>query len=249
MSFRESVLREPARNTCNWFFDLEVYRKWEERSDPSLFGRFLWLKGKPGAGKLILVREAVERARNRRDAGTELVIGTFFFNARGIRLECAPIGMWRSLCWHIFRQDDHFKGYIMDHFRAKSRFARDNWLPGEEELRGLLLHAFRTRPALAPRVVLLNECNQSCIRETVRNLTALLETAEESGQQLDLCMSSRHYPTIMSPRSFDIIVKDRNHGNILCYIQDRIPVEIIPNHKSVSLLHSLLLQRSSGIFL
>ncbi|KAK4442932.1 hypothetical protein QBC34DRAFT_222717 [Podospora aff. communis PSN243] len=251
MSFRENAVREPLPSTCNWFFSLQVYQDWESRSDPSLFGRFLWVKGKPGAGKSTLIKEAVRRKKDRND--TNVIIGTFFFNARGTTLQHTLLGMLRSICWHIFNQDNYFKGCVVDHYRATSKSARGQWIPGENELRALVLDALGTRPASAPRIVLfidaLDECEESGARDIIRYLTTLLDVADKSGQQLDLCLSSRHYPTISSPRGFDIVVDDANRDDILRYIQAKIPSDIMTSRQSVEILHSMILQKSSGIFL
>lgn len=260
MSFRELAIKEPISDTCNWFFDLDVHQRWESRSDPELLGRFLWLKGKPGAGKSTLMKEAVKRARARREPG--LVIGSFFFNARGTSLESSPLGMLRCLCWHLFDQDDHFRTHVMNHYRmlsesdkyretAKTR--REWWSPDEEELRDLISAGLLGRPPSAPPVVLfidaLDECEESGARETVRYIATLLEAAETAGQQLDVCVSSRHYPTITASRSFEVFVERGNRHDILCYIKRKIPYGIMPDRRSVDILYDLILEKSSGIFL
>jgi len=251
MSFREAAIREPIPNTCDWFFNLDLYQRWADRSDPATLGRFLWLKGKPGAGKSTIIKEALKRARGR--TREDLIVSRFFFNARGTSLECTPLGMFRGLSWHLFDQDEHFRSYFTDHYRAKSRSARSEWHPDEEELQNLILGAVRTRPASAPRIVLLidalDECEERGAREVVRYLTRLLETVEVANQKLDICLSGRHYPTITSPRSFEVFVEDGNREDILCYIRRRIPYDIMPNPQSVDLLHTMIAEKSSGIFL
>ncbi|OIW22948.1 ankyrin [Coniochaeta ligniaria NRRL 30616] len=69
------------------------------------------------------------------------------------------------------------------------------------------------------------------------------------GQKLDICLSSRHYPTITAPRSVDLVVEDGNQVDIERYIQRKVPYGVMSDPASVAALHALLLQKASGIFL
>jgi hypothetical protein len=44
-----SKMRLP--DTCVWFMETSAYKQWRERSNPSC----LWLQGKPGVGKSVLM--------------------------------------------------------------------------------------------------------------------------------------------------------------------------------------------------
>ncbi|KAK0620578.1 hypothetical protein B0T14DRAFT_457672 [Immersiella caudata] len=262
MRYRESAIRDPLSKTCDWLFSHDVYQRWESRSDPTLRGRFLWVKGKPGTGKSTLMKQAVRRAKLR-EKTEAIVIGAFFFSARGTILERSPRGMMLTLCRDLFDRDDDFKTHVIRHYKSQWELHPDRgmaevptagwWSPDEEELQNLFMSGLSCRPNSAPPVVLfidaLDECEGNGARGVVRYLVTLLEAAETAGQRLELCLSSRHYPTITTARSVDIFVEDGNPDDILLYIRSKIPNGIMPDSRAVDILRNLILEKSSGIFL
>ncbi|KAJ6439239.1 hypothetical protein O9K51_08651 [Purpureocillium lavendulum] len=77
------------------------YLKW---LDPTRIGEhhgFLWIKGKPGAGKSTLMKFALADARKKMMHQT---IISFFFNARGNDLEKSTPGLYRSLLLQLLER-------------------------------------------------------------------------------------------------------------------------------------------------
>jgi hypothetical protein len=86
---------DPAHiNTCQWLFQKAEYVQWRDPEHLASHNSFLWIKGKAGSGESTLMKRAFEHARKhfRNDK-----IASFFFNARGQRLEKSVEGMYRSL--------------------------------------------------------------------------------------------------------------------------------------------------------
>src|SRR4051812_39761793 len=110
---------DPLQNTCDWVFQSDTYQSWASRTNPRTLGGFLRLKGKPGSGKSTLMKESVKRmTRQSNGIGARVVVAPFFFNARGSYLERSPLGMLMALCYHLLKQDDHFKTHLANHYTA-----------------------------------------------------------------------------------------------------------------------------------
>ncbi|KAF8549464.1 hypothetical protein OG21DRAFT_1488513 [Imleria badia] len=87
-------LRQP--DTCKWLFDTTQYKKW--RDDDS---SFLWLRGKPGAGKSVLASFVVNSLEESLGDGEFLAF--FYCDFRNQRCTCAAEVM-RSILSQLLRQ-------------------------------------------------------------------------------------------------------------------------------------------------
>lgn len=82
-------------STCDWLFDREEHRRWQDIRMISEHHGFFWIKGKAGAGKSTLVKYAFQKAEKNSEDNVTVV--SFFFNARGAPIEKSLEGMYRSL--------------------------------------------------------------------------------------------------------------------------------------------------------
>lgn len=100
MNARHMTISEAHAETCQWLFQRDEYKLWR---DPKSFHHhcgFLWLKGKPGAGKSTLMKSALDFGVK---SYCEDVIISFFFSARGSPLEGSAQGMYRSLIYQLLK--------------------------------------------------------------------------------------------------------------------------------------------------
>jgi hypothetical protein len=77
--------------TIEWLLPYETYRAWVEA------GGLLWIIGKPGAGKLTLLRYAFDHIAVASSIGSRALIFSFFFHNRGVDLQKTPLGLSGSL--------------------------------------------------------------------------------------------------------------------------------------------------------
>ena len=91
---REMTIKKAHTKTCNWLLKNSEYTEWIDHTKLCNHHGFLWIRGKPGAGKSTLMKFAVLSARKTMKRSS---IISFFFNARGAELEKSVIGMYRSL--------------------------------------------------------------------------------------------------------------------------------------------------------
>src|SRR5690606_26163558 len=80
---RHASIKAHHSKTCRWLLSKSEYRDWRDPSKQSEHNGFLWIKGKPGAGKSTIMKFAFANAR----IGFPGVVISFFFNARGEYLE------------------------------------------------------------------------------------------------------------------------------------------------------------------
>jgi predicted ATPase len=83
--------------TSEWFFQHETYVKWI-RSNGGV-----WIKGKPGSGKSMLLRHVHDRLKES-DAKDTGFVFFFFFHGRGTKLQKTSLGLYRSLLHQLLRK-------------------------------------------------------------------------------------------------------------------------------------------------
>ena len=79
---------------CNWLYEHLEYKMWLNRDFTHEHHGFMWIKGKPGAGKSTMMKHALLKTKKVL-AGATII--SFFFNSRGSILEKSTLGIYRSL--------------------------------------------------------------------------------------------------------------------------------------------------------
>ena len=98
---RQLTIKNAHAKTCRWLLQKSEYGDW---LDPNKLGEhhgFLWIKGKPGTGKSTLMKFVLANARKKMK---DMIVISFFFNARGDELEKSTIGMYRSLLLQLLER-------------------------------------------------------------------------------------------------------------------------------------------------
>jgi ankyrin repeat protein len=100
MDDRLATIATAHSDTCQWLFEGEKYKAWRHPDALNTDRGFLWLKGKPGAGKSTLMKSA--RHYGEREHSDTVI--SFFFNARGVELQKSTQGMYRSLLYQLLKK-------------------------------------------------------------------------------------------------------------------------------------------------
>ena len=188
MDARRTTIKVAYGNTCQWFFDSPEYIKWRDDSSLAEHHGFLWLRGKPGAGKSTLMRLAVKHADQKFPRDLRMY---FFFNVKGSLLERSVEGMFRSLLRQLLDQCPGLDG------RIKQRTCDgSNWPVEllEEHFRDCVL-LLRGRN-LTCHIDALDECEESDIRAMIEFFEDLGCRTLSSHVRLRVCFASRHHPYI-----------------------------------------------------
>ncbi|KAF3277036.1 hypothetical protein TWF970_005902 [Orbilia oligospora] len=244
---RRDNIENPIRNTCDWFFETEVFTQWLQRQDIELHNGVLWIKGKPGAGKSTLLKHTLNHCER---LLKDHMIAAYFFSARSSeRLEKSFIGMLRSLIYQVLDQDSQLCQNFISYFRKKKKkHGPKIWNWSEGELKDLFIRAVtQSQQPIVLFVDALDECDEAEIRAVVAYLENLSSVAIASKTDLSICLSSRHYPTITMQKSLQIILESHiNHQkDIEIYIQERL-TPMIPETQWI---RAGVRTRAEGVFM
>jgi hypothetical protein len=218
MDMEGARVKLPFGNTCQWFFDSREYREWRDVSMLAKHHGFLWIRGKPGAGKSTLMRLAVEHVDQ--EFLNDLRI-SFFFNARGTLLEKSIEGMYRTLLYQLLDQCP----------RLEKAFHNRPWnhttwpVPLlEENFRDCILGLGTGK--LTCFIDALDACEESDVRGLVEFFEDLGSMAVSAGTQMHVCFASRHYPHMSIPRCVNLVLdKVKGHQeDIETYVRNNLKV-------------------------
>ncbi|KAF1927259.1 uncharacterized protein M421DRAFT_6446 [Didymella exigua CBS 183.55] len=218
---RRQDIATAHQDTCEWIFEISQFQRWCDRSDLQSHNGVLWIKGKPGAGKSTLMKHIWQ---NGSQFFRDHVTVAYFFNARGEKLEKTPLGMLRSITCQLLEHDLLYERFL-PHFRDKEE-KHERWEWREAELKEFLRLQAKT-PQLQPLLIhidALDECREADVREVVGFLEEMSVCAVKANVTLDVCLSSRHYPTISMKKNLDLIVEeiDEHDCDIARYVHDKL---------------------------
>jgi ankyrin repeat protein len=231
--------------TCDWLFEQPEYKNWIHTSLSSDYNGFLWIKGKPAAGKSTIMKHALLQVRKTMPTATVI---SFFFNARGSILERSTLGMYRSLLLQLM-EIPVLQDSIARIFK-KNRDRKDSSEWSINELQDAFRSAVQSlrKKRLICFIDALDECAEKDVRAMVEFLEDLAETAMSSGGFLNICLSSRHYPHITIRKALQLTVENQDgHGtDITTYVNSKFNA---PSSLQTDEIKAEILKRASGVFL
>ncbi|KAL6690797.1 hypothetical protein J3F84DRAFT_176254 [Trichoderma pleuroticola] len=243
---RHATIKTQHSKTCQWLLGHPKYVEWLEPIHFTSHHGFLWINGKPGAGKSTLMKFAYTYAKNKWKATADATVISFFFNARGVQLEKSTEGMYRSLLFQVIQK---FPDVLHDSDHIfQARHNQATW--DIETLQALFTHAV-TR--LDQRQIMcfidaLDECDISEVENMVEYFEDLGDQAAESQTKIYICFSSRHYPHIEIRNGLKLTLEDQSgHGEDLeKYVRSKLRAG---NNKASQEVSAEILDRASGVFL
>jgi ankyrin repeat protein len=175
------------------------------------------------------------------------ITASFFFNARGERLEKSISGMYRSLLLQLLEGYPDLQAVLDDpDINSQSQ----NGCPSLDVLKDLFRSAIS---ALGQRsftcfVDALDECDEQQVVDMVQYFEELAEQCTNKGVLLRICFSSRHYPYIAIQRGVRLTLEDQSgHGEDLAtYVASRLQIE---DPVLLEDLQTQLLRKAAGVFM
>jgi ankyrin repeat protein len=243
---RRANLRDPKSNTCRWILDSPQYKEWKDRQKLADHHGFLWIKGKPGAGKSIMMKYLYSKARAT-IRGAKVI--SFFFNARGAQLEHSTSGLYRSLLFQLLEGDVALQESFDVLGYHASRLTGDiEWRPAA--LKNVLAKAIEMLGgrALVCYIDALDECPIDEIRDMVSFFEDSGERAVAFGVRFNICFSSRHYPhiTIKKGLSLTLEKEDSHTTDIQKYIDSELRID---QPRQAAEIKDKIIAKASGVFL
>lgn len=240
IELRQNSIKLAYGNTCQWFFDSTEFKTWRADSSLEEHHGFMWIRGKPGAGKSTLMKLAVKDAGSRFPDDLQV---SFFFNAKGTALEKSVEGMYRTLLCQLLSQCPKLEKAF--HGRA---WAQSNWPVEllEEYFRDCVLQLGSMK--LTCHVDALDECEEADIRGMVDFFDDLGSTAIAANVRVHVCFASRHYPHISMTRCIHMILDNLSghQADVETYVQNNLKVE---GSKIRDELAEEIRKKSGGVFL
>ncbi|KAG9524203.1 purine and uridine phosphorylase, partial [Aureobasidium melanogenum] len=245
---RHDTIKNAHAATCEWLLSKSEYLDWQREDKVPEHHGFLWIKGKPGAGKSTIMKFAYTNAK--KNVGGPVVI-SYFFNARGESLEKSTIGMYRSLLFQLLSNVPRLQK-VLDTREAVNLQAvsPESWTV--ETLQLLFHRAIRNleNQRLTCFIDALDECenNEDRVREMVRFFEALGDCATTEKTRFFVCFSSRHYPHITIDKCVELILEhQQGHSeDITRYINSKLKVG---RSKRAEHIKSELHEKAQGVFL
>ncbi|KAI1361461.1 hypothetical protein F5Y08DRAFT_347844 [Xylaria arbuscula] len=249
MNTRRLSIETPTDDTCLWLFSHQVYQDWFRGQGKDL----IFLKGKPGAGKSTLMKEAFRRALlERHDSGNR--VAAFLFNGKGAPLGKSLLGLYQSLLYQLLPGDQDLRLFrtLWDEksssYHSKEQ-KRGIW--SELELKNFFSSMFshsRTKRTIV-FIDALDECDEENIQRTVDFWQTVTHRAPYNAAKLSVCISMRDFPEITAFLSRAIVVQNNNNHDITTYVEQKLVHSIAAEEPQWKLLKDMILHKSCGVFL
>ncbi|KAJ5910336.1 hypothetical protein N7504_004979 [Penicillium tannophilum] len=194
--------------TCQWLLSHPDYEAWLDSTKLTQHNGFLWISGKPGAGKSTLMKFAYMNMK-RKVHNQHAITASFFFNARGGYLEKSVTGMYRSLLLQLLEGYPDLQAVLDD---PELLSLNQNGCPPLNILKDIFQNAIY---ALGERsfvcfVDALDECDEQQVVDMVQYFEGMAEQSTANNIPFRMCFSSRHYPHIFIQQGIRLILEDQS---------------------------------------
>ncbi|KAF5493290.1 Ankyrin-1 [Colletotrichum fructicola] len=191
---RQSSIKTAHAKTCRWLLTHADYETWLNPERLMHHHGFLWIRGKPGAGKSTIMKFVygnMRRARRRHG-----MAAAFFFNARGDYIERSVPGMYRSLLFQLLQGVPEVQ-WIVDNPDFEYQDLNECLeLDHLKELFWGAVLALGQQPFTC-FIDALDECDEQQVMDMVRFFEDLASKTTEKNVNFRICFSSRHYPAML----------------------------------------------------
>jgi ankyrin repeat protein len=244
MDARKADIKAAHSQTCQWLLNHPDFLSWLDQRRQHC--RFLWIRGKPGVGKSIIMKFVYTRMR-KQDQARQVLTTSFFFNARGDVMEKSVSGMYRSLLLQLLEGFPDLQGVLDDHDLVPRNHKTCPSLNSLKDLFRAAILCLGNR-SCACFIDALDECDEQQIRDMIEFFEELSEYCRGEGIKLRVCFSSRHYPyiTIRSGIQLTLEGQPGHNKDMESYIENHLRVE---NPILFDSLKSTMLDKAAGIFL
>ncbi|KAK6337064.1 hypothetical protein TWF718_009850 [Orbilia javanica] len=244
---RKLGIKSAHAKTCSWFLNHPDYQAWLDPTRLEEHHGFLWINGKPGAGKSTIMKFIYTKTKNAKKKACETLVASFFFHARGDQLEKSISGMYRSLLLQLL------EGYpdlqvVLDDTDLIPRSQTE--CPCLNVLKDLFFSAVSLlgQRSLICFVDALDECDEQQVRSMIQDIEGLAERSVETGISLRICFSSRHYPHIEIQQGIKLTLESQpGHSKDLeSYVGSCLRIK---DTALATELRLQILEKATGVFL
>ncbi|KAL3293895.1 Pfs NACHT and Ankyrin domain protein [Colletotrichum asianum] len=242
---RQSSIKTAHAKTCRWLLTHADYEAWLNPERLIQHHGFLWIRGKPGAGKSTIMKFAygnMRKARRRHGA-----TAAFFFNARGDYIERSVPGMYRSLLLQLLQGVPEVQSVLDD---PDLEYQDMNECLQLDHLKEMFWSAilYLGQQPFNCFIDALDECDEQQVMDMVRFFEDLATQTTEKHIKFRICFSSRHYPYIFVPESINLVLEHQqgHTEDLAAFVDSRLRIQ---DSALRSQLQLDILQKASGVFL
>ncbi|KAJ4353659.1 uncharacterized protein N0V89_005389 [Didymosphaeria variabile] len=242
---RQRSIKEAHKKTCRWFLSTPEYKNWLALNELGEHNGFLWIKGKPGAGKSTLMKFASEKTRERLRGVT---IISYLFNARGEVLEKSTIGAYRSLLLQLLQKIPSLH-VVLDSLNAATQVISPIYQWDIAALKHLIKFAIQNLGSSS--VICFIDALDECEEDQVHDMVLFLEHISEAipkEKSFRVCLASRHYPHISVKHGLSLILEghEGHEEDITNYLSNQL---YIGHSKLAEAIRSEVHEKASGVFM
>jgi ankyrin repeat protein len=243
---RQMTIRNAHAKTCKWLLNSPAYLSWLDDTKTSEHNGFLWIKGKPGTGKSTLMKFALT---NTRRTMKDSIIISFFFNARGERLEKSTIGTYQSLLLQLLDKLPALQCVFDSLCLSVSSISTcHQW--SVESLKMMLEQVIKGlgNTSVVCFIDALDECEERQIRDMISFFERISQLAVEADVQFKVCFSSRHYPHITIEKNVELVLEGQegHDQDIVNYVNGELK---IGHSRAAEQVRTELQDKASGVFM
>jgi len=244
------TIKPPARNTCLWLFDNDIYQNWITGTNREFSNGFLRLKGKPGSGKSVLMKEAYRKALQMTRSQGHPFLAAFFFNTKGSEMERSRAGCLRSLLHQLLPQDREYLSKLVEASKTAANTSTPDWTVQELEatLRSFIFRRKECRD-LFIFVDGVDECDDSGMHILSLFWRVFTMETHHQGINLNVLISCRNANATHFENCPDISVDIYNKADISTYVESRFRLGIATEDPAWFRLREAVLEKCSGVFL
>ncbi|RKK92531.1 hypothetical protein BFJ68_g10744 [Fusarium oxysporum] len=243
---RKLIIKAAHSKTCRWFLKHPDYLSWIDRQQISQHHGFLWIRGKPGAGKSTIMKFIYLESK-KKDRKHQSLTASFFFNARGELLEKTVSGMYRSIILQLFHGFPDLE-CVLDDPDLLPR--KQSGCPSLNVLKDLLRAAVAKlgQRSFTCFIDALDECDEQQVMDLVEYFEDLAGQCSEENVNIHVCFSSRHYPYIDIRFGIRIILEEQigHSSDLESYIKTHLRIKDRP---LLAELQEKMLEKAAGVFL
>ncbi|KAK0616141.1 hypothetical protein B0T14DRAFT_458356 [Immersiella caudata] len=256
MDKRRQTIQPPFPGTCHWLPGHPAFQAWRHGA-PGADG-LIWICGKPGCGKSVLMRDTIHRFPL--EDQEEDVCLSYFFDAKGTALQNSNEGAYRSMLWQLFtrlRRSDYLERAVAQYIEKQGiQFPGDgepeaiSWT--EPELK-LMFRRLMQHQRCGKRLWIFIDALDACSYESQRDLVMFLQSLARS-TETKVCLSARKIPPISSLSDSLITMHQHTGPDIVHYVHNQLigssetkEEQSIPARMAA--VAAIIIEMSEGVFL
>ncbi|PKS04937.1 hypothetical protein jhhlp_008303 [Lomentospora prolificans] len=253
-SARETQPTVSYPGTCLWLYDIPEFQAWHHRQS-GYKNKVLWIKGKPGSGKTILLKSL----RNRVDkqwtsAGSNVIWSAaegrdldtvFYFPSQNRRYGPNPAGVYRSLLGQLFPQDPKLRKAILSLYDRNEKSGAESPIT-DAQIVSFFLDDYIDQSIETPTkrtfifVDVADDCGPAYLQDLLCHLAQMARNSDFS-----ICIASNHYASVQHHEAIEVVMREHNTDDILRYIS----LNLIAEWEDRNITVHRIADKANGVFL